>query len=313
MTHGRICQYATRVVDMQLSERAHSQRVNKLLDVVGRTMIATGMLLLSFVAYQLWGTGIAESRAQDKLAAQFRNTTTSVASTPITTPAPVIPKVGDIVGKLTIPSIKVSKWIIAGVGYKQLEKGPGLFAGSPLPGQLGNVAIAGHRTTYGAPFSRIDEIQKGDIITIDTSAGSFAYEVNNKPRIVSATDVAVVKTKDETVASLTLVSCHPKWTSKQRIIVTAVLQPKIVPLPTTTFEDTIDNVEVLNEGWFHDLSALPQTIGLALLLVGIVVGASIIRRRGRSKWLVYPITAVVFMPVLFVFFGFITRLLPTNI
>jgi sortase A len=298
---------------MQLSERAHSQRVNKVLDVVGRTMIATGLLLLSFVAYQLWGTGIAESRAQDKLASQFRNTTTSVASTPTTTPAPVIPKVGDIVGKLTIPSIKVSKWIIAGVGYKQLEKGPGLFAGSPLPGQLGNVAIAGHRTTYGAPFSRIDEIQKGDIVTIDTSAGSFAYEVNSAPRIVSASDVAVVKTKDETVASLTLVSCHPKWTSKQRIIVTAVLQPKIVPLPTTTFEDTIDNVEVLNEGWFHDLSALPQTIGLALLLVGIVVGASIIRRRGRSKWLVYPITAVIFTPVLFVFFGFITRLLPTNI
>jgi sortase A len=298
---------------MQSSERARSQRVNKVLDVVGRTMIATGLLLLSFVAYQLWGTGIAESRAQDKLASQFRNTTTSVASTPTTTPAPVIPKVGDIVGKLTIPSIKVSKWIIAGVGYKQLEKGPGLFAGSPLPGQLGNVAIAGHRTTYGAPFSRIDEIQKGDIVTIDTSAGSFTYEVNGAPRIVNATDVAVVKTKDKTIASLTLVSCHPKWTSKQRIIVTAVLQPKIVPLPTTTFEDTIDNVEVLNEGWFHDLSALPQTIGLALLLVGIAIGASIIRRRGRSEWLVYPITAVIFVPVLFVFFGFITRLLPTNI
>jgi len=313
MTHSHICQYATRVVYMQSSERARSQRVNKVLDVVGRTMIATGLLLLSFVAYQLWGTGIAESRAQDKLASQFRNTTTSVASTPTTTPAPVIPKVGDIVGKLTIPSIKVSKWIIAGVGYKQLEKGPGLFAGSPLPGQLGNVAIAGHRTTYGAPFSRIDEIQKGDIVTIDTSAGSFTYEVNGAPRIVNATDVAVVKTKDKTIASLTLVSCHPKWTSKQRIIVTAVLQPKIVPLPTTTFEDTIDNVEVLNEGWFHDLSALPQTIGLALLLVGIAIGASIIRRRGRSEWLVYPITAVIFVPVLFVFFGFITRLLPTNI
>lgn len=298
---------------MQSSERARSQRVNKALDVVGKTMIATGLLLLSFVAYQLWGTGIAENRAQDKLAAQFRNTTTSSVATPTTTPTPVVPKVGDIVGKLTIPSIKVSKWIIAGVGYKQLEKGPGLFAGSPLPGQLGNVAIAGHRTTYGAPFSRIDEIKEGDTIVIDTSIGSFIYEVNNAPRIVSATDIDVVKTKDKTVASLTLVSCHPKWTSKQRIIVTAVLQPKIAPLPTTTFEDTIENVEVLNEGWFHDLSALPQTIGLALLLIGIAIGASIIRRSGRSRWLVYPITTVIFLPVLFVFFGFITRLLPTNI
>ncbi|MEY4632981.1 MAG: hypothetical protein RLZ18_353 [Actinomycetota bacterium] len=312
MTLRHICQYATRVGVMQSSERARFQRVDKVLDAAGRTMIATGLLLLSFVAYQLWGTGIAESRAQDKLAAQFRNTTTSIAATPTTTPAPAILKVGDIVGKINIPSIKVSKWIIAGVGYKQLEKGPGLFAGSPLPGQLGNVAIAGHRTTYGAPFSRIDEVKKGDTITIDTSFGSFTYEVNGAPRIVNATDVAVVKTKDKSIASLTLVSCHPKWTSKQRIIVTAVLIPKITPLPTTMFEDTSDNIEVLNEGWFHDLSAIPQTIGLAMLLIGMAIGAAVIRRRGRSRWLVYPITAIIFAPVLFVFFGYITRLLPTN-
>jgi sortase A len=298
---------------MQSSERARSQRVNKVLDATGKTMIAAGLLLLSFVAYQLWGTGLAESRAQDKLAAQFQNTTTSVVATPTTTPTPIIPKVGDIVGKLSIPSIDVSKWIIAGVGYKQLEQGPGLFAGSPLPGQLGNVAIAGHRTTYGAPFSRIDEIQVGDTITIDTQVGSFVYEVNSAPRIVKATDVGVVRTKDKTIASLTLVSCHPKWTSKQRIIVTAILQPRITPLPTTTFEAVVDETEVLNEGWFHDLSSIPQTIALALLLIGIALGARLVRRSGRSEWLVYPIAASIFAPVLFVFFGYLTRLLPTNL
>lgn len=299
---------------MQSSARGNRERVDRVLDTTGRSLIVAGLLLLSFVAYQLWGTGFAESRAQDKLAAEFKNhTTTTVPAVSTTVPKPVVPKVGDIVGRLSIPSIDVSKWLIAGVGYKQLEKGPGLFAGSPLPGQLGNVAIAGHRTTYGAPFGRINEIHKGDTITIQTTIGTYKYIVNKEPRIVSATDIQVVKTTDPTVASLTLVSCHPKWTSKQRIIVTALLQQQEVALPTTTFETDTVSPEVLNEGWFHDLSALPQTILLALLLIGIWVGALIIQRTGRSKWVVYPITLMVFAPVLFVFFGYFTRLLPTNL
>lgn len=299
---------------MQSSARGNRERVDRVLDTTGRTLIAAGLLLLSFVAYQLWGTGFAESRAQDKLAAEFsQRTTTTIPSVPTTLPQPVVPKKGDIVGKISIPSIDVSKWLIAGVGYEQLKKGPGLFAGSPLPGQLGNVAIAGHRTTYGAPFSRIDEIDTGDVITIQTTVSTYTYVVNKEPRIVAATDIQVVKTKDPTVASLTLVSCHPKWTSKQRIIVTALLQKQETAMPPTTFTTDAVEPEVLNEGWFHDLSALPQTLLLALLLVGIWVGALIVQRTGRSKWMVYPITLAVFAPVLFVFFGYLTRLLPTNL
>lgn len=299
---------------MQSSARGNRERVDKVLDTTGRTLIATGLLLLSFVAYQLWGTGLAESRAQDRLAAEFKkNTTTTIPSVPTTMPKPVVPKKGDIVGKISIPSIDVSKWLIAGVGYEQLEKGPGLFAGSPLPGQLGNVAIAGHRTTYGAPFGRINEIHAGDTIAIQTPISTYTYVVNKEPRIVSATDIQVVKTKDPAIAMLTLVSCHPKWTSKERIIVTALLQKQESALPTTTFEADSAETEVLNEGWFHDLSAWPQTVLLAILLIGIWVGAVIIQRMGRSKWVVYPITLAVFAPVLFVFFGYLTRLLPTNL
>lgn len=296
-----------------MQSSGNRRRVDTVLNITGRILIATGLFLLSFVAYQLWGTGLSERKAQDRLTEQFTNTTTTVATSPTTLPKPTVPKVGDIVGKLTIPSIGVSKWIIAGVGYKQLEQGPGLFAGSPLPGQLGNVAIAGHRTTYGAPFGRINEIKKGDEISISTSSDTFVYIVNNNPRIVSAHDVSVVKTLDTSVASLTLVSCHPKWTSKQRIIVTALLQPTVTPLPPTAFTADTNHTEVLNEGWFHDRSAIPQTIACALLLAGIWVGASIIQRRGRSKWVVYPVTLAIFAPVLFVFFGYLTRLLPTNL
>ncbi|NCX06429.1 MAG: class E sortase, partial [Actinobacteria bacterium] len=120
---------------------------------------AAGLLLLSFVAYQLWGTGIAEGRAQNAMATQFVQ------------PQPALPTFGGLVGRITIPSIGVSKYLVAGVRLKDLERGPGLFPGSPLPGQKGNVAIAGHRTTYGAPFSRIDEIHDKAIITLESRDG----------------------------------------------------------------------------------------------------------------------------------------------
>jgi sortase A len=301
---------------MSSLSRGKRPRIDTFLDVTGRALLISGLLLLSFVGYQLWGTGLAESRAQDKLAAEFSthlSSTTTLPTTPSTVPQPVVPKLGDIVGRLSIPSIKVSKWIIAGAGYKQLEQGPGLFSGSPLPGQLGNVAIAGHRTTYGAPFGRINEIHDGATITITTTTATYNYLVRGEPRIVEADDVAVVKTSDPTVASLTLLSCHPKWTSKQRIIVTATLVTPAVALAPTTFEPQEVVAEILNEGWFHDLSALPPASALVVLMVGMWVGALLIVRQGRRKWVVYPITLLIFAPILFVFFGYLTRLLPTNL
>ena len=143
--------------------------MDRILDVVGRAMIAAGLLLLSFVGYQLWGTGVAESRPQAELPARFRSQ------------APSVPDYGDVVGRLRIPSIDVDKFIVAGTSYESLERGPGLFVGSPLPGQLGNVAIAGHRTTYGAPFSRIDEIREGDEIVIETKKGTYTYVCTPHP------------------------------------------------------------------------------------------------------------------------------------
>ena len=301
MTQGQNHQRASKVGPMLSSQGARRQRLNNILDAVGRALIASGLLLLAFVGYQLWGTGLSETRAQSDLGKQFRSQ-----------PA-ALPVYGGIVGKIEIPSIDVDKWVVAGVGYKELERGPGLFAGSPLPGQLGNVAIAGHRTTFGAPFSRINEVADGDIIKMTTTKGTFTYIVKGAPKIVAASDVQVVKTTDKTRGILTLVSCHPKWTSKQRIIVQADLSSSVAAQPPTIFEPNTPETEVLNEGWFHDPSAWPGVIGLALLLIGIVIGASLIRKTGRSRWLVYPITFVIFVPILYIFFGYLTRLLPTNL
>jgi sortase A len=300
----------------ELAALRRRHRINRALDLAGKTLISAGVLLLLFVAYQLWGTGLAERQAQDKLKSQFVTTTVPTTSTkaPTTTLAPVPPKTGDVVAQIIIERIKVDKFVVAGVGYKELEKGPGLFTGSPLPGQLGNVAVSGHRTTFGAPFSRLDELVTGDRIVMKTSHATFTYLVSSAPKIVKPTDVDVIRTIDPTRATLTLITCHPKWTSDKRLVISAELLPEIVPQKPTVFVATASNPEsVFAEGWFHDPSAWPMVIFFAILLAGIAISATVLSRKKWRAVVVYPVAAVVFLPTLFVFFGYLTRLLPTNL
>jgi sortase A len=240
---------------------------------VGKVMIATGLLLLGFVAYQLWGTGIETARAQQALENDFDELLaiapevqetgdtldgdTATSDDPVAddestdgsgpstggglaadsgtpdapagsdggvAPLPVeyqnIPEVtgGDALARLEIPAIGVDDIIVAGVQTSDLKKGPGHFPETPLPGQLGNAAIAGHRTTYGQPFHNVDNLEPGDEIIVTTLTGRYVYLVSGQ-EIVSPSDYQVVTTVDPTVANLTLTSCHPKWTARERIII----------------------------------------------------------------------------------------------
>ncbi len=281
---------------------AKRRRLDVVLGIVGKALITIGTLMLLFVAYQLWGTGLAEMRAQDDLKQQF------------TSQAPAIPTYGDAVTRIEIDSIGVDKIVVAGVDYKALEKGPGLFDGSPLPGQLGNVAIAGHRTSYGAPFSRVNELDVDDEIVLTRGGTTYTYRVVKKPFIVTPADVEVAKTLDDSIAELTLVSCHPKWTSQNRIIVKAVLDSETKPAPPTVYEPpTTPAVTAFSAGWFHDTDAIPGAVLWALLCVALAVIATVLVRRGRNKMLVYGVATIVFLPMLFIFFGYLTRLIPANV
>src|SRR5205823_6257955 len=158
---------------------------------VGRVLITVGLLILLFVAYQLWGTGIYEARAQSDLKSQFNRdlarqgsqstTTTSGATSTTATTAPAAlspaPADGDPVGVIKIDKIGVDKVVVEGTSVPDLRKGPGHYTGSPLPGQLGNAAIAGHRTTYGAPFGDLDQLGPGDKISVRTLTGTWEYDV----------------------------------------------------------------------------------------------------------------------------------------
>ena len=131
---------------------------------------------------------------------------------------------GDAVARLEIPDIGVNDIVVAGVTTKDLKKGPGHFPDTPLPGQLGNSAIAGHRTTYGQPFHNVDDLDNGDEIIVTTTSGRFVYRVTGQ-QIVSPSNYQVVATTDPTRATITLTSCHPKWSASQRIIISGELDP----------------------------------------------------------------------------------------
>lgn len=98
--------------------------------------------------------------------------------------------------------------MVEGVDQAHLRRGPGHYAGSPLPGQGGNMAIAGHRTTYGAPFYRLDELEPGDVIRITTRDGEFVYEVTDS-EVVAPTRVDVLD--DFGDDRLTLTACNPRY------------------------------------------------------------------------------------------------------
>ncbi len=125
---------------------------------------------------------------------------------------------GDALARIEIPRIGVDDIVVAGVETSDLKRGPGHFPDTPLPGQLGNAAIAGHRTTYGQPFRNVDKLDPGDEIRVTTLSGVYVYRVTGQ-QIVSPSEYQVVATTDPTRANLTLTSCHPVFTARERIVI----------------------------------------------------------------------------------------------
>jgi sortase A len=127
---------------------------------------------------------------------------------------------GDPLGRIRVPSIGVSSVLVAGTDTSSLRMGPGHYPGTPLPGTHGTVAIAGHRTTYGAPFRRLDQLGRGDRIELRMPYGTFVYSVERR-RIVAPTAVWV--TRSTSYDRLILSACHPLYSAAKRIVVFARL------------------------------------------------------------------------------------------
>ncbi len=161
-----------------------------------------------------------------------------VAPDPVAAPALPAIGLGDPIAFLEIPSIGVREVIVAGVRTEDLQKGVGHFPASPMPGQPGNAALAGHRTTNGQPFINIDKVKPGDEIIVTTLQGRYVYRMTGQ-QVVKPSDGQVVANQPDK-KMLTLTSCTPKYSAKQRIVVTADLdETASSPLgaPTSNYVD----------------------------------------------------------------------------
>ena len=198
--------------------------------LLGTLMIAAGLCSLGWAAtVLLWQdpfTAAVQKLEQRALADAFdRRLATPAGAQLAASDAEAVPvaakrwrtasKQGDAVARLRIPAIDVDEIVVNGTDTESLKRGPGRYLKSAMPGEGELVYVAGHRTTYGAPFSRIDKLRKGDRVTLELPYGVFEYEITGH-RIVPATATSVLKSKG--VEQLALQACHPRFFASHRWI-----------------------------------------------------------------------------------------------
>jgi len=307
--------------------------------------------MLAFVAYQLWGTALFEHNAQAHLRSQYEarvghqsasnsvtdgsadTPTISGSGTTTTSPAAAAleaqaPPVGNALGLLSIPRIGMNDdAIVEGVGEAQLEEGPGHYPGTPLPGQPGNVAIAGHRTTYGAPFYNLDQLQVGDPIFIQVPQGTFQYDVI-RSTVVSPSDTAVLDAAPLPI--LTLTTCNPRYSASTRLVVTALLQgvqappPAAVDPPATPTSATTTpaaqtatthsppSTELASDASSHGSTGGAVFWGELTLLAFFVVRILWRLVRKPERWGILSVGSPIVLLALFVFFEHVSLALPAS-
>lgn len=216
------------MANVDTSSRTHGLRVGGsfLLDALRARPFArltlTGLSILlavigvGMLAYP-FATNLYQGRLQTKLAIEFERPQLKQAYSEGEL------AIGDPMTRLKIPAIGVSTVVVEGTTASALRAGAGHYINTPLPGETGNVSIAGHRTTYGKPFADLDRLKPGDEIVLETPIGAHIYKVEGDPFVVEATDWSVIS--QTPTPTLTLTACHPKGSARQRIVVRAAMAP----------------------------------------------------------------------------------------
>jgi sortase A len=212
-----------------------SVAMNRVLRGLGWTFIAVGVLVLLYLVYSLLYTNRATAQAQGELGEEWLELGEGDE----------LPGDGDRDGKAKEPDPgtavallefrrpgsdqpivrKDPLYVVQGVTLADLQRGPGHYPGTALPGDKGNFAVAGHRTTYGAPFFNLDQLRKGDEVLVTTRGGDkFTYRVHTQ-EIVSPSDTWVIEPDPlkRGKRTLTLTTCNPRFSNAERLIVFAEL------------------------------------------------------------------------------------------
>jgi sortase A len=203
----------------------------------GELLITAGVVVAMFVVWQLWWTDVLAGHETDRAAADLaRLWDGDPAGGPNAGSAgqgDVVVRRGEPFALRRIPRFGAD-WrrpVVEGTAAGDLRQGVGHYPGTALPGQLGNVAIAGHRTTYGHPFRELDSLVPDDLVLLETAHHVYTYRVLTRA-VVAPTDTDVVAADPEhpdrpaaaaTRALLTLTTCHPEFSARQRLVVRAEL------------------------------------------------------------------------------------------
>lgn len=230
-------------------------RVRFVLRGLGQTMITLGVVVLLFVVYEVYVTNYFAERDQKQVVSVLKKEWVDGGSTVkdplLTLPGQATPKLpdGQGIAFLYIPRLgnDYSFAIVQGTNEADLEKGPGHYTGTALPGQVGNFGVAGHRVGKGEPFLNLDQLRSGDPVIVQTKTYWYVYTVlgangnlaaKNKDGVPGREVVApedgnvLLPVPDHpdakaTLAYLTMTTCHPKFTAQNRMIVYSVLAKRV--------------------------------------------------------------------------------------
>jgi sortase A len=211
------------------------RRVKRLLLLAG--LIAGAALITDGLLTIFWQeplTAVQQSRSQSALRDDLRGLQRTLAAAPHVARETGARRMrrqalallharpdGAALGSLSIPKIGLKSVIVESTSHHALTKGPGHYRGTVLPGMDGTVGLAGHRTTYGAPFRHVDRLSVGSQITMNMPYGRFTYKVTGT-RITTPSDASALRSRTG-IRRLVLTACHPLYSAAQRIVVTARL------------------------------------------------------------------------------------------
>jgi len=284
-----------------------------------------GVALILFAAWQLWGTSLAQHQAQQSLKQQFSAHVHQAPAMPTTSPGASLvaadtrlaePAGGSVVAHLQIPAIGVDQYVVEGTAEKDLQMGPGHYIGTAMPGQAGNVAIAGHRTTYGAPFNNLDSMVPGDAIVLTTDSGmALDYIVTQAPVAVPPSDVKILNSFDDN--RLTLTTCNPRYSATQRLVVVALLRTPAESTGATAPGGAArqgSKPRLVSTGgavgW--NMSYLPPVLGVLLFIVLL----GLVNRRASAyygrlgRWL---ILVPIWVAAAYLLFGLLSSFVPSTL
>jgi sortase A len=207
------------LTDLQRAMKERRRRQGRALRIAGALFLVVAVAIGGYLGWLLWGTGLTTKHAQAELRPRFEQTvgTKDASKAP---PAEQVVKVpGKAVAILVIPRMDLDMVVVEGTGTEDLKKGPGHYSNTAYPWENhGRVGIAGHRTTYGAPFWSLDKLEEGDRITLQTEYGTYNYRVTRTQIILPSEGWVLDPTNRPT---LVLTTCNPRFSASQRLVVFA--------------------------------------------------------------------------------------------